>query len=287
MDNINLNNINSYLKKISKNNNIIISHENRKDRLGSFLGIDLFTYAYCNYNNYEFKFYHIENNPYINLNDIHSFLGWDSIIKYTNQTDNFIRVSELDFSKEKEENIILFDTETNKIQNLMNNQSLFNNYFPFEFRNSLHQNFININSYFPIYFKKNMTNIAIHIRRGDITQEYYTHAYFSNKYFIELINELKQKYKNYNIHIFSCKTNNEGWNDFNNLDVKLHLREDWSNDNLKYEKIDMVHFIKADVLVIGGTFSYVPAFFNLNDVYYPNKYWHPKLNHWIDYQCKK
>ena len=131
-----------------------------------------------------------------------------------------------------------------------------------------------------------MTNIAIHIRRGDITPKYYPHAYFPNKYFIKLINKLKQKYKNHNIHIFSCKSNEEGWSDFEDLDVELHLREDWSNDNLKYEKIDMVHFIKADVLVIGGTFSYVPAFFNLNDVYYPNKYWHPKLNHWINYECK-
>ena len=51
------------------------------------------------------------------------------------------------------------------------------------------------------------------------------------------------------------------------MNVTLHLREDFSNDNLKYEKFDMHHFIKADVLVIGGTFSYIPAFFNLNTIY--------------------
>ena len=100
MSNVDLNNINSHLKNISKNNNIVISHENRNDRTGSFLGIDLFTYAYCNYNNYEFKFHHIENNQHFNSNNIHSFLGWDSI-KYTNQYNNFINILELDFTKEK------------------------------------------------------------------------------------------------------------------------------------------------------------------------------------------
>ena len=61
-----------------------------------------------------------------------------------------------------------------------------------------------------------MTNIAIPIRRGDITPTYFSHAYFPYKYFLNLIKIFIKKYENPNIHVFSCKTNKEGWNDFEN-----------------------------------------------------------------------
>jgi len=112
------------------------------------------------------------------------------------------------------------------------------------------------------------------------------HAYFPNKVFVNLIKKFSKEYKNPNIILFSCETNKEGWDDFKNLNCELKLRADFSHDNLKYEKIDIQHFIEADVLVIGGTFSYVPAFLNKNKVYFPETFWHSKLEHWINYKNK-
>jgi hypothetical protein len=204
---------------------------------------------------------------------------------------NIIKINDNNFinkinKKNDKDTVILFNDETKDIEQLMISQTNFDEFFPLQFRKSLYDNFNKVNPNFPIYFKKGMTNIAIHIRRGDITPNYFAHAYFPNKYFVNLIKKLTKKYENPNIHIFSCKTNKEGWSDFEKLNVVLHLREDWSNDNLKYEKIDIHHFIKADVLVIGGTFSYIPAFFNLKTIYYPSTYWHSSLKHWNYYKSK-
>lgn len=273
------------LNKLSKDK-IIITHENRRDRTGSFLGIDLLCYAFSKYNNFEFQFYHIKRNKIFNSDILHNFMGLNLSIKKINPNEvNIIKISDIN-NINNENNVILFNDETKDIENLMIKQTNFNDFFPLEFRKSLYNNFNKINPSYPIYFKKDMTNIAIHMRRGDITPTYYSHAYFPNMYFINLINELNKEYKNANIHIFSCQTNKEGWDDFNKLNVTLHLRNDWSRDNLKYEMIDIHHFINADVLVIGGTFSYVPAFFNLNTIYYPSAYWHSSLKHWKYYKSK-
>ena len=277
---------------------IVFTHENRGDRSGSFLQIDLLCYAYANFNKIKFMFLPNgimgKKNVSCNPDRLRSFFGFNNDIDYINSDSlKFIKeisqdtLSEIDFQNKNNEieHILKINDNTRNFEKIMLKKNPFDEYFPLNFRQHLNSNFKLTNQNNPIYFNKEMTNIAIHIRRGDVTPTRYKHAYFKNKIFIDIIKTFYKKYKNPNIHVFGCKSNSEGWDDFKSLNITLHLREDngWSEEIL----IDMQHFIEADVLVIGSTFSYVPAFLNLNTVYFPNSFWHPPLNHWKLYNSSE
>jgi hypothetical protein len=284
-------------------NNIIITHKNRCDGIGSSFLLIIFLYSFAIYNNYIFNMNkNSDDNIIIDYSIFSNFYGLTKLVNIIDlKKHSFETISYKDFNKkniQKTNNTIYcFDDNTKDLENCMKNITDFNNYFPLNFRQKLFNNFKLINKNYPEYFNKSMVNIAIHIRRGDIcfpqNIKTFEHAYFPNKYFVLLINSFHKKYKNANIHIFSNKENTEGWDDFKDLNVTLHLRSRIANGlsknnqkQIHYEKKDICHFCEADILVIGGTFSYVAAFFNLNTVYYPMNYWHSSLKHWIPYKCK-
>jgi hypothetical protein len=110
-------------------------------------------------------------------------------------------------------------------------------------------------------------------------------AWIPNRVFLQLIERIRRTANEpLQVHVFSNESNEEGWRDFEDIGCTLHLRRDHSsNPLLTEEKIDWRHFIAADILVVGGTFSYVPALLSNHTVYFPESFWHPRLSEWIKY----
>lgn len=147
----------------------------------------------------------------------------------------------------------------------------------------LHKNINLLENALPsiISLKKNIVNynynnnIAIHIRRGDVSKYQNYYKYTTIHFYKNLIDKLISLYPNYNIHIFTQKLDEEETNILNNYN-NLFI---YSNTDL-IETFD--YLTKADVLVIAKScLSYLAALYNNNIVYYFD-YWAPKLNNWIN-----
>jgi hypothetical protein len=113
-------------------------------------------------------------------------------------------------------------------------------------------------------------DIAVHIRRGDVTEG--NIRYTDNAFYVKLFQALKQKYPTYSITVFS-----EGqYEDFK------EFRLDKSQYKLNTDVRESYHsLVRAKVLVMSKSdFSYTGGLLNENTVYYID-FWHKPLDHWI------
>ena len=118
-----------------------------------------------------------------------------------------------------------------------------------------------------------LVDIAIHIRRGDVSNEKNNNRYTDNIYYKELIKKLKTKYPTYTITIFS-----EGkYEDFNNLGLEENCYK------LNTDIFETFHsLVCAKVLIQSfSSFSYCAGIINQNTVYHYDSFWHKKLDHWM------
>lgn len=116
-------------------------------------------------------------------------------------------------------------------------------------------------------------DIAIHIRRGDVTKQKLQFRYTSNEIYNKIIKSLKTKYPLYNITIFS-----EGnYNDFKDLEINQN------NLKLNIDIIETFHsLVSAKILVMAkSSFSYSAGILNKNIIYYED-FWHKPLNNWLN-----
>jgi hypothetical protein len=123
-----------------------------------------------------------------------------------------------------------------------------------------------------IYFNKNAINIAVHIRRGDVSKSQYPDRYLPTSYFKPIIDKLLLQFPGANVCIFTEITpeNREEFNIFTNIKIIS------GGDVL----ITFEHLSKADILITSkSSFSYVAALYNGNTVLYTN-FWHKPLPHW-------
>jgi hypothetical protein len=123
-----------------------------------------------------------------------------------------------------------------------------------------------------IYFKKDVINIAIHIRRGDVNKSQYPDRYLSTSYFKTIIDKLLDQTPTANVCIFTEITpeNREEFNIFTNIKIIS------GGDILT----TFEHLSNADILITSkSSFSYVAALYNENTVLYTN-FWHNPLPHW-------
>jgi len=114
-------------------------------------------------------------------------------------------------------------------------------------------------------------DIAIHIRRGDITRTNARHT--DNAFYKNLIQQLKRKYPSYTILVFSQGK----YKDFEDLGLeencfRLNLNVFKTFHSLVCAKV----FIQAK-----SSFSYCAGILNKNTVYHMKGYLH-KLHHWFD-----
>jgi hypothetical protein len=113
-------------------------------------------------------------------------------------------------------------------------------------------------------------DIAIHIRRGDVTKG---NRYIDNSFYKQLIIQLQAKYPNYKITIFS-----EGnYEDFKDLGL------DENSFMLNMDVFVTFHsLVCAKVLIQSySSFSYCAGLLNTNTVYYFDGFWHKKLDKWL------
>jgi len=113
-------------------------------------------------------------------------------------------------------------------------------------------------------------DIAIHIRRGDVTKG---NRYIDNSFYKELITRLKVKYPNSKITIFS-----EGnYEDFKDLGLEEN------SFMLNMDIFVTFHsLVCAKVLIQSySSFSYCAGLINTNTVYHFDGFWHKKLDKWL------
>ena len=130
----------------------------------------------------------------------------------------------------------------------------------------------------PEYNNNQNKNIAIHIRRGDVTSiEEYPDRYISLDYYQLVINKLNVLYPNSNVFIFTeiSPQDKPEFDKFQNRNPDVKILAD----------IDILttleYMIKADVLVMAkSSFSFVAGLYNTNTVYYI-RFGHLKLERWI------
>lgn len=120
-----------------------------------------------------------------------------------------------------------------------------------------------------VYFENNNINVAVHIRRGDVSPQANP-----DEYFLSIIGIIRKRFPNSVFHIFSEGTEKQ-FIKFVSKDIRLHLNED----------IQMTFnaLVAADVLVTSKScFSYSAAILSKGIIYNCPKFWYPKLNHWIE-----
>jgi len=123
-------------------------------------------------------------------------------------------------------------------------------------------------------------NIAIHIRRGDVSPYSNNNRYVDLSYYQNIINKLADKYKNGKFFIFTEISNN------NKEEFENFIKKN-KNDNINIKLmadldilLTLEYLIKADVLVMSkSSFSYIAGLYNNNEVYYMD-FWHSKLDRW-------
>jgi hypothetical protein len=122
-------------------------------------------------------------------------------------------------------------------------------------------------------FKNDCFNIAVHIRRPNPDDNRIMGVDTPDKYYLDKMNNLRQKYKDKKImfHIYS-----QG--ELSNFSKYI------ANDTIL--KINMNIFdtftemVGADALIMSrSSFSYSAAVLSDGDIYY-QKFWHPPMKHW-------
>jgi hypothetical protein len=124
-----------------------------------------------------------------------------------------------------------------------------------------------------VHFKRDIINIAVHIRRGDVSNLQNSDRYLPTTYFKEIIDNLLQQSPGANVCIFTELTpgNKEEFNIFS-PNIKIISGGDVLTT--------FEHLSKADILITSkSSFSYLAALYNENTVMYTN-FWHKPLSRW-------
>lgn len=127
-----------------------------------------------------------------------------------------------------------------------------------------------------LLFDSDYTNVAIHIRRGDVVDRNLTKRYIHDQYYVDHINNISQLFSNdCKFYIFSESTKTKNiFKQFEQLDHDVNLMI----DGCPLEAFH--HMLHADVLITGASsFSYVPALMSKNKIYY-TQFWHAPKTYW-------
>jgi hypothetical protein len=115
-------------------------------------------------------------------------------------------------------------------------------------------------------------DIAIHIRRGDVTKSDHPGRFTENTFYVNVMKRLKEFYPTYSILIFS-----EGsLADFAEFQLPPQCFKLSTNIKETFHSL-----VKAKILVMSkSSFSYAAAILNENSVYY-EEFWHKPLDGWL------
>lgn len=121
------------------------------------------------------------------------------------------------------------------------------------------------------YFENNVVNVAVHIRRGDVTNTGPMGQWKNDEYYLSIMKRIRKEHPRVIFHIFS-EGKEEEFTKFRSLGTVLHLNEDI--------KTTFHALVSADILVTSkSAFSYTAALLSDGIIYYTNC-WLPKLYYW-------
>ena len=120
--------------------------------------------------------------------------------------------------------------------------------------------------------------VAVHVRRGDVTPCTEPERYLPNSYYLALLDQYVPADKGANVTIYSdadLSSREEKWKDFTDRGYTLALKTTSTDLRQVWQA-----FITADIFIMSkSSFSLVPALFNHNTVVY-TPFWHQPLAHW-------
>ena len=269
---------------------IIITHEQRKDGMGSYLQAPITLFAIAEYNNWKFRRADCESGETATTaHEIrksfethdgrwsrekeHGIQDFAGLRKYKFPLDKNIKKYTGIPDENKEGLYIIKNTEGKDIPDeflILSQQIGINNLFNKNFRTKLRKLYDEENKNRKLNYFDNNFNVAIHIRRGEIIPNNkqfkkntsFPHAWIPDKTFINLIKKLKTILPSNTVyHIFSQNYGEINWKSYKELNCKMHLQNKNSSKTFETEFNDWHHFINADLLIVGSTFSAVPSLY--------------------------
>lgn len=123
------------------------------------------------------------------------------------------------------------------------------------------------------YFDENYINVAVHIRRGDVTNTGPMGRWMCDEHYLSAMQRIRKEHKKVFFHVFS-EGNKDQFVKFWAKDVQFHLNGDIE---------ETFHaLVIADILLTSkSAFSYSAALLSEGIIYY-TKCWLPKLSHWYE-----
>jgi hypothetical protein len=243
-------------------NNYYTTEKLQNDGFGSQYQKRILTYIYCKIHNLTFLY-----NPLIYVEH-----NYDNDNDYNNKLENLMNLK----------NNINNVKENIKIDFLNYNQIIkwFENNIDY-FCQSEHMGFIKKcfwENKSTDFFNNNKINVAIHIRRENKMDKGLAgeRATTPNSYYLNVMNRIRDKYKNDNkeilFHIYS-QGSIESFKELDNNDVKFYLNHDIIET--------FIGMVAANILVISpSSLSYVAALISDGEIYY-KKFWHNQRKEWI------
>ena len=242
------------------------------------------------------KIGHINDNNYINIVD--DFFQINTLFKSINSVNfdkkifmkDHLTISDIDEHKFSDENVLFIIDHVYFIIDPMFRHVFYNNNYDLSYNDELWSQ-INTYEYAMNILKKgkkfidlpeynnDKTNIAIHIRRGDVNSQQNSDRFVPLEKYYGIIENLNNQYNNAVFYIFTEITN-----DKEEFDLFYKTNSEKGIQIKMMADVDLLttieYMIKADVLVMSkSALSYLAALYNDNTVLYI-KFWHNRLPHW-------
>ena len=248
-----------------KNSKTLMTIHGKTDGFGSQLQAIFSLIAYCNYKGYTYvhtPMYTMHHNDE-KIKDFSTYMN-----NFINIEHKFTAINDL---SNYEKSIVYEVKEGPFVHGSIHPEYFYNSYVLNLFR----EMYFSVKKPALIY-DKTVTNIAIHIRRGDVNPRKYPSRFISNEHYVKLLK--KMTLDNSVIHIFS-----EGdVKDFEDIIINfpdnkfaMHI-----NENIQ---VSFHHMVMADVLVVAkSSFSYCAGLLNENTkiANLITNWWHKPLKSW-------
>lgn len=256
---------------LDRTNNINVTltmRRHRKDRMGSRLQLPLTAWALARHHNWNFCAPHDDM--------VHALSFPICPSGFLKSTDAMPQFEFTTVQAITESGIYFVNPTNNPILRIMNEHehnssktSLWSDSTVNEWRRMILESPLNngMDSY--LWSNPKAIHIAVNVRRGDIEPMKRNDVWTGDEQVIALI-EMAKHYVHIvrgsvdvEVHLFSESYGTTNWTRYGDLVDYFHLAPKGSNDiNLNIR--DWKHFVQADVLIVGGTFSLIPAYSRLD-----------------------
>mmetsp|Transcript_22088 Transcript_22088/g.57660 ORF Transcript_22088/g.57660 Transcript_22088/m.57660 type:complete len:412 (+) Transcript_22088:114-1349(+) len=155
------------------------------------------------------------------------------------------------------------------------NHSEYQQYWNPPFMKALRESAVGLYSQ-PLVYSSNVPAVAVHVRRGDVSQND-TRRHTPDSWYFKLVSRIRKTMPDADVHVFSSlegKHEDSEFDEYRKRGMTVHLDE---TDIAK----PWAQLARADVLVMAkSSFSHVPALLSNGCVLY-EEYWHRPMQNWV------